>query len=204
MAQLTVPPTVLLVPLLVLGALVGFRRSWPRETITGLALAVVLVAFETLVGLVLGVLRLVARLAAEVAGAAGVRAPNLERVVNGLPYSLVVLVCTLLFLVGAYWMGNLLRSASGMSRLGRLAGALVGALNVVLLVAIISARAPEILGAERMRRLFLVPGAGRGVDVQVSPFPSSAVLAQWSAYAVVLLVLVAFGWAVTRLPRLKG
>jgi hypothetical protein len=204
MAEVVVPPGALLLPLLLLGAVAGFRRSWARETITGLALAVVLVAFDRLVGLALGTLRVLARTATELARAAGVEAPNLGRALEGLPPALVVLVCTVLFVVGAYWLGQRLGAEGGESRLRRLGGAVVGALNVLLLVAILSARAHDILGPARMRRLLLVPGSGRGMDVQVSPFPSSGVLAQWSAYVVVLLVLVAFGWALTRLPRLRG
>lgn len=202
MAQLNIPPLVLLLPLLFVGALVGFRRSWARETVTGLVLAVILVGFDRLVVLVRALLRILARAVEELAGAAGVRTPNLTAALERLPVALVVLVCAIIFLIGAYWLGNVLGNKGATSRVQRATGAGVGVLNTLLLLAILSARAEDILGASRLRRLFLVPGSGRGVDVQVSALPSSAVLAQWSAFAVVVLVLIAFAWGVTRLPRL--
>ncbi len=202
MAQLNIPPAVLLLPLLLIGAGVGFRRSWARETITGLVLAVVLVAFDTGFRLVLSLLSILASVAEEIADASGVRAPDLSGMVGRLPRGLTVLVCTAVFLIGAYWLGNVLGNRGEVSRARRLAGGAVGGLNVLLLLAILSARAQDILGVGRLRRLFLVPGSGRGVDVQVSALPSPGVLAQWSAVAVVVLVLIAFAWGITRLPRL--
>lgn len=203
--EITIPPALLLLPLLLIGAAIGFRRSWARETITGLALAAVLVAFDRGLALVRAVLRLVARVAAELAEAAGVRAPDLAGALDRAPSALLILVCTVLFVAGAYWLGNVLGNGGGASRLQTLAGGVIGALNMLLLVAIVSVRAQEILGAERLQRLFLVPGSRRGLDVEVSAFPSAGVLAQWGAYAVIALILVAFGWGVSRLPRLmKG
>lgn len=204
MAEISVPPTVLLAPLLIIGALAGLRRGLARETVTGLSLAVVLLAFDGLVRLSYGVVRVLSQVASELAATAGVRAPEIGGLVPSRPSTLVLVLCTVLFLFGAYWLGSVLGSGGGGSRWRSLTGAMLGALNVLLVLAILSVRAQDILGRARMRQLFLVPGSRRGLDVQVSPFPPSAALAQWGAYAVIVLVLIALVWGVTRLPRLKG
>ncbi|MDQ3855466.1 MAG: hypothetical protein M3281_03635 [Chloroflexota bacterium] len=204
MAQIALPSVVLLLPVLALGAYIGYRRAWARETITGLVLAVVLLGFSRMVGLVLAVLRLVAKLLATVTQGTKLGSLPIERAVGRLPEGLVVLGCLVAFVGGAYWLGNVLGHQGGQSRLRQLSGAVVGALNVLMVVAILSARLEDIVGKARLRRLFLVPGSPRGVGIEVPPFPSSAALLQWSAYALVLLILIAFGWGVTRLPKLRG
>jgi hypothetical protein len=204
MTQITLPPVMLLLPVLLVGAWLGYRRTWAKETITGLALAVVLVGFDRMLGMVVALIRLVGRFVAAAAQAARLGAPPVERAVDRLPQALLALGCLVTFVAAAYWLGNVLGRQAGQGRVLRLSGALVGALNVLILVAIVSARADDILGRARLQRLFLVPGSPRGLDIEVPPFPSSAVLVQWSAYALVLLVLIAFGWGVSRLPRLRG
>lgn len=204
MAELRVPAAVLLLPLLALGAFAGYRRAWARETITGLGLAIVLIAFEGFHSLVKASLRLGARFVAAVADAADVSGPPLERSLNRIPPGLVALACVVVFIFTAYWLGNALGSADGKTRLHRALGALLGALNVVLVLAIVASQAQAILGRARMRQLFLVPGSSRGVDVAVSPLPGSSVLVQWSVYVLVILVLIVFGWGISRAPRLRG
>ncbi len=204
MVELRIPAVVLLLPLLLMGAALGLRRGWARETLTGLGLAVILVAFDRLVAVALAAITFVGRVAGEIARSAGVGAPRLDSLLNRAPRGLIVLVFAVIFLVVAYKVGHMRGNKGGDTRYGKLAGAVVGALNVLLLLAIVSARASDVLGAARLRRLFLVPGSGRGVEMEVPPFPSAAVLAQWSAYAVVVLMLIAFGWGLTRLPKLRG
>ena len=204
MAELRIPAAWLLLPLLAWGAYWGFRRGWMRETITGLGLALILTASARLTAIVLGVLTLIGRIAREVAAAGGIRVAPPERVLARIPEPLLLGVSTAAFVLAAYRVALLVRGGDGGSRLSKLAGAGIGALNVLLLLAIGSQTIRQMLGPARLRRLFLVPGAARGVDVRVPPFPSPAVLAQWSAYAVVVLLLVALGWGLTRLPRLRG
>ena len=202
MARFTLPAAALLIPLLFFGATGGYRRSLGRETVTGLCLGLILLAFDWLTSVALGLVRFIAGLVADLAGTVGIRAPQLERGLDTAPRNLIVLGCIILFILGAYWIGNRLGGQAG-SRLARLGGAAIGALNVLLLLTIISQRAQDVLGAARMRRLFLVPGSERGLDVRIPPLPPSAVLAQWSLYALLVLVLVAFFWGVSHLPRLR-
>jgi|GEM_PF-1233230 len=212
MQQVSLSGALLLLPFLVLGVVAGLRRSWVAEGVTAGLLGIVMLGFDALTALMLGILRLLARIGSEVASAAGVSGPNLERTVSRLPENLVILVCTVLFVAAAYSVGSALGKGAGAGRVRRVAGGAIGALNVLLLLAIVSARVQDVAGAGRLRQLFLVPGSRRGLNLEVSPFPAVGVLTGWTASAFVVLVMlgllvmlvVGFNWAVNRLPKLKG
>lgn len=212
MQEVSVSGAILLLPFLALGVVVGLRRSWIAEGVTAGLLGIVMLAFDALRALMLAILRLLARIGTEVASAAGVGGPNLERTINRLPDTLVIVVCTILFVAAAYSVGSALGRGTGAGRLRRAAGGAIGALNVLLLLAIISARVQDVAGSGRLRQLFLVPGSRRGLNVEVSPFPAVSVLTGWTASAFMVLVMVGllamlvvgFNWAVNRLPKLRG
>jgi hypothetical protein len=153
--------------------------------------------------LALSIARLGARLVSEAAGAAGASAPRLERTVDRLPRTGVLLASAALFILAAYWLGGRFGRDGG-ARLYRLGGAALGALNALLVLSVASAAAREAFGPARLRTLLLVPGSARGLDVRIPPLPSAATLSQWSLYAVLVLALLACWWAATTLlPRLR-
>lgn len=204
MVQLSLPPALLLLPPLLFGAIIGYRRTWGREVITAIVLALVLLGFDGLHGLVWGCVRAFARVVTTLTKAAHMGAPQLERSLNRVSPGLVTLACIVLFVILAYWLGSLLGREGNGSRLRMFAGAAVGALNVLMLLALVAAQARDVLGPARLRKAALVPGSGRGVDVTLPPFPAPAVLIEWSVYALVLLFVVGFCWAVSRIPKLRS
>ncbi len=205
MADLSLPVVGLLFPILAIGAIVGYRRSWARETITGLGLALILIAFDQMTRLVVGVVALIARAVSALAAMAGARSVHLDHAIHEIPAPFVSLVCLVAFIVGAYWVGHTFggRQPAG-SRFHRAVGVLLGLVNVVLLLTILSKDAWKIFGRERMQHLFLVPGSGKGLSINLPAFPSENLLLGWSAYAVVIVVAVAVAWGVSRLSRFRG
>jgi len=189
MAEFRLPASVLLIPLVIFGLVVGFRRAWARELITGLVLIGLLLGFTQALDAIRSLFR---------------RLGGLDEVESRLPDGAFELGCLLIFIVGAYWLGNTLGHAGGQGSLNRLVGAVIGVLNVLLLVTVISVQVREVLGPVRASNLALVPGSARAVGVVVPPFPSTNELVQWSVYALVVLVLIAFGRGLTRRPRPKG
>lgn len=204
MAQMNLPSAMLILPLLAVGAFLGYRRSWIRETVAGLLLAVILLGFDWLRDLVFALIQLVASLLGKLAAVAGMHSLHPEDWPGRIPMPLFSLACLVLFVAGAYWVGNHFgsRQPEG-EKLHRSTGTVVGAVNVLLLLTIASKYLAPIVGQARLQNLPLVPGA-RGLSVQIPPFPSTSRLSDWSTFAMLILVAVAFVWGVARLTRSRG
>lgn len=207
MSTIEVPPLFFLLPAIVIGGYLGYRRGWLAELITsgGLVLASGLLwsGPGLLVGAFNWVLVLLARIAAAVIGGDPRRpppavsvSPTLEPVVT---LSLLVLLVVLAYLVGNR-IGR--RFGVGRDRAGRLFGGLVGALNLFVLTSRLTGFLAQVgptppgLGGLNIR----IPSFP-GLNIVVPPPSESALATGWPLAAVIILLISMLVYALVRMAR---
>jgi uncharacterized membrane protein required for colicin V production len=131
---MTIPfQALIILPFVVLGIIVGWRRGLAEEFITTVVLAVALGLFNNsdraaLIGsLINGIVRAFARFFGALLGT-DINPPDLVRTDN----LLIQLLLYVLVVTVAYLVGSTFGSRQGLTRGKRLAGSLLGALNVFL------------------------------------------------------------------------
>lgn len=205
MSYLYLPPVTLLIPLMLVGAWFGYRRSWIREMITGLVLAGVLIGFERLRSLAYTIVRGVAGLVDRLAHAVHFSGVSFVGLADRFPATLFSLLCLALFIAAAYYAGHYLgsRQPEG-ERLHRSTGLVLGAVNVLLLVTLASKYVISLIHSSRLSNLSVVPGGSRGLSIEFPAFPSTSRLIDWSTIAIIIVVAVAVVWGFNRFTRFRG
>ncbi|ACZ42512.1 hypothetical protein Tter_1606 [Thermobaculum terrenum ATCC BAA-798] len=203
MMEWTLPAVALLAPILGIGAYYGYRRTFMCELVTACALIFLLVAFDKLNELFLHLIRLVSGFLTKLLVALGIHGANLRDMIDGMPQTLLRIAFLIISLYAAYWMGGYLRSPSE-ERLSRFLGALIGAGNILFVLAIVGQRAVDILGPRRVHNLLLFPGSERGLSIKVPPLPEPSMLSQWSYYVALAVIVLLFVWGLSRLSRFRG
>lgn len=195
MADVTVPPIALLTPLFALGCYIGYRRSWRRELLTGSVLVLGIMVFDSASSLLLQVVVDVARAVSVALTRLGLRSLGIDSAVAHLPRGVTVVIASAAFLLLAYWLGAKVQPASG-SRLDQLGSVLLGAVNMLLLLAFVSARYDS-----------LSPRGGsthRAVRIELPALPPPSALSQWTAYAAVAVMLLAVVWGASHVYRIRS
>lgn len=200
MSTITVPPLLILAPIFLLGALSGFKRGWKDEawTLGVLVLTIFIVARPD--SLLLPVLERVigafvragqALLGRDTSGPAFRFEPALR------PWA--TFLAFLVFVALAYAAGHLLGMGESGGGLWKLLGALLGALNLAIVVTWLIGRFAAVRGADGAVRLILPPF--RGAAVVLGPPTTTSLLASWPGTIALLLVVIVFVALLTRASR---
>lgn len=195
MGVISIPAIAVVAPLLALSGYIGYRRSWTRELLTGAILVAGIAAFDRVVALLLQVAVEVTRAVAVLLARLGLRSLGIDSALAHAPKGAYVAVCSVAFLVLAYRLGGTVQPAAA-RRLDQLAGVTLGAVNLLLLLAFVSARVDSVRPARG--------GAHAGLRIQLPALPAPDALSRWTAYAAVLVLVLAVGWGASNVYRIRG
>ena len=200
MPTVQIPPTMILVPIFVLGAMSGFKRGWRDEawTLGALLLTVLLVARPEAV-LLPALERMIG--AFQRAGQA-----LLGRDTSGPPFSFddplrpwAALLAFMFFVALAYAFGHLVGKGEPSRGLSKLLAGLLGALNLTIVVTWLITRFAATRGDDGSVQL-IVPSF-RGAQVVFGTPTTNNVMASWPGLIALLLVVILFVLLLTRVGR---
>jgi hypothetical protein len=205
-STIEVPPLFLLLPAILIGGYLGFRRGWLAEigTSAGLALTISLLwnGPDLLVGAFNWLLMLLTRVVLAVVGGEPRQPPPVVSV-NPTLEPVVTLGLLVLLVVLAYLVGSRLgQHFGGRDRAGRLFGGLVGALNLFVLMSRMTGYLAQVgptppgLGGVAIR----IPSFP-GLNIVIPPPPESALVTGWPLAAVVILLIATLVFALMRMTR---
>lgn len=200
MPTLNVPPLIVLLPILILGAVSGFRRGWKDEAWTLGALLVALFVVARPETLLLPILERIIG-AFQRAGQA-----LLGRSTAGPPFRFegaarpwAALLAFLIFAAGAYAVGHLLGKGEQAKGLWKILGGLVGALNLTIVVTWLITR--FVATRRDDGTVQLVIPSFKGAAVVFGTPTTNSVLASWPGLIGLLVVVIVLVFILTRTGR---
>lgn len=204
MPVIQVNPVFLLAPAFLIGTYIGYRRGWQREAITavGLVLAIIILGrgAEDAIAVMNAVLDRLARALGLILGLAPKSPPQLTVVPAVEP--LVAFAVFVLLVTLAYAAGTRLGRRFNVDRASRFFGALLGGLNLFLVMSRILGglrqSGPTDIGASGLA--IRIPSFS-GVHIVVPPPPESALLVAWPLAAIVFLLVSMLVYVLVRMAR---